>query len=130
MIVVDASALTAMLVYADARGERARDALRADTEWAAPEHWRAEVFSAVRGLWLGGRLAEALAERAIRRMPRLTVDTVPLEPLLPGMWALRHAITGYDAAYVALAQARDVTLVTGDERLGRGASRHCAVRTV
>lgn len=130
MIVVDASALTAMLVYADVRGERARDVLRADTEWAAPEHWRAEVFSALRGLWLGGKLAEPLAERTIRRMPRLTVETVPLEPLLSGMWALRHAITGYDAAYVALARARDVTLVTGDERLGREASRHCGVRTV
>lgn len=118
------------LVHADRRGERARDALRADTEWAAPEHWRAEVFSAIRGLRLGGKLAEPPAERAIERIGQLTIDTVPLEALLPGMWSLRHAINGYDAAYVALAWTPGLTLVTGDERRSGEAARHCPVRVV
>lgn len=35
------------------------------------------------------------------------------------MWALRGRLTAYDAAYVALAEALDATVVTTDARLGR-----------
>lgn len=38
VIVVDASALVNMLLYADDRGRKARAVLGRDTEWAAPEH--------------------------------------------------------------------------------------------
>jgi predicted nucleic acid-binding protein len=33
------------------------------------------------------------------------------------IWALRHNLTAYDAAYVALAEALQATLVTRDTRL-------------
>lgn len=33
-------------------------------------------------------------------------------PALPRIWKLRHVVTPYDAAYVALAEALDVVLVT------------------
>ena len=34
---------------------------------------------------------------------------------------------GYDAAYVALAEARSLTLVTSDARLARTATTYCRV---
>jgi predicted nucleic acid-binding protein len=37
--------------------------------------------------------------------------------LLPRIWELRRNLTAYDAAYVALAEALDVPLVTRDRRL-------------
>ncbi len=43
------------------------------------------------------------------------------------MWQLRHTISGYDAAYVALAESRALTLVTGDARLARAATAYCRV---
>lgn len=128
MIVVDASALSSALLYADARGTRARAVLKADPEWAAPEHWKAEVFSVVRGLTLGGKLDEDLAQATLRRLPVLGVETVGLDGLLADMWQMRASISGYDAAYVALARARDLTLVTSDARLARAAATLCRLQ--
>jgi predicted nucleic acid-binding protein len=43
------------------------------------------------------------------------------------MWQLRANISGYDAAYVALAESRQLTLVTADGRLARAATQYCRV---
>jgi predicted nucleic acid-binding protein len=89
-----------------------------------------EVFSVVRGLTLGKKISEELACRTVDRLPRLAVDHVPVEMLLPRMWRLRAGISAYDAAYVALAEARDLTLVTSDGRLARAATPYCAIKLV
>jgi predicted nucleic acid-binding protein len=130
VIVVDASVLANMVLYVDERGRKARTVLGGDTEWAAPEHWKAEVFSVVRGLMLGGKIKEEQAVRAVDRLPRLGVDHVSLDELLPRMWELRAAISGSDAAYVALAETREVPLVTSDARLARAATAYCKVELV
>jgi predicted nucleic acid-binding protein len=130
VIVVDASVLATMLVYADERGRKARVVLGRDTEWAAPEHWKAEVFSAIRGLELANKITEDQALRALARLPHLGIDHVPLDGLLARMWQLRNRIGAYDAPYVALAEARDLTLVTSDGRLARAASAFCRVERV
>ncbi|MFD2419129.1 type II toxin-antitoxin system VapC family toxin [Amycolatopsis pigmentata] len=130
MIVVDASVLANMLLYGDERGRRARAVLGRDTEWAAPEHWKAQVFSVVRGLALGRKIKEEQGARAVDRLPLLGVDHVSLDELLPRMWRLRAAISGYDAAYVALAEARAIPLVTSDGRLARAATSYCRVELV
>ncbi|MER6993049.1 type II toxin-antitoxin system VapC family toxin [Saccharopolyspora hirsuta] len=130
MIVVDASVLANMLLYADERGRRARAVLGRDVEWAAPEHWKAEVFSVIRGLSLGSKIKEEQAVRAVDRLPVLGIEHVSLDELLPRMWQLRSAISGYDAAYVVLAEARGIPLVTADGRLARAATSYCRVELV
>ena len=119
-----------MLAYSDKRGRRARTALRRDPEWAAPEHWKAEVFSAIRGLALGRKIGEEQARHAVDRLPRLAVDCISLDGLLSRMWQLRNAVGGYDSGYVALAEARDLTLVTSDGRLARAATPFCRVEFI
>ncbi|GEL16513.1 type II toxin-antitoxin system VapC family toxin [Pseudonocardia asaccharolytica] len=130
MIVVDASALANMLVYDGERGRAARTVLTRDPAWAAPEHWKAELFSVLRGLSLAGKLSLDRAEWAVARIPRLGVEHVPLDGLLPRMWQLRDNISSYDAAYVALAEQRALTLVTSDTRLARTATGVCCVELV
>ncbi|GAA1101265.1 type II toxin-antitoxin system VapC family toxin [Nocardiopsis composta] len=130
MIVTDASALANMLIYREGRGRKARAALGRDVHWAAPEHWKAEVFSAIRGLYLGRKTDESTARQAVERIPRLGVETVPLEALLPRMWRLRSSVSAYDAAYVALAESRAAELVTADARLARVAVSYCRVDLV
>jgi predicted nucleic acid-binding protein len=130
MIVTDASVLANMLVYADDRGRRARAVLARDTQWAAPELWKVEVFSVLRGLSLAGKITNVLAERSIERLPRLGIDHVPVSALLPYMWQWKDQISGYGAAYVALAATRHLTLITADARLARTATRHCRVELV
>lgn len=130
MIVVDASVMATMLVYADSRGRKARAVLGRDTEWAAPDHWKAEVFSVIRGLTLCGKITAEQARNTVDRLPELAVDQVSLDGLLARMWQVRANISGYDSAYVALAEARGLTLVTSDARMARAATSFCRVELV
>lgn len=130
MIVVDASVLASAMVYADGRGLKARSVLARDPEWAAPEHWKAEVFSVIRGLTLGNKIEQSVALRAVGLLAHLGVDHVSLDGLVTRMWQLRANISGYDAAYVALAEARGLTLATSDARLARTATAYCRVELV
>jgi predicted nucleic acid-binding protein len=43
---------------------------------------------------------------------------------------LRHNLTAYDAAYVALAEALDATLLTRDRRLATASGHHARVDLV
>ena len=126
MIVVDASVLANALVYADERGRKARAILARDPEWAAPEHWKVEVFSVIRGLALGGKVSPEVGERAVARI-RDWGSMISLDELLPRMWQIRGAISGYDAAYVALAESRSLTLITGDAKLAKAATSFCRI---
>ncbi|KPF97402.1 twitching motility protein PilT [Rhodopseudomonas sp. AAP120] len=58
------------------------------------------------------------------------VQRYPHEVLLPRIWQLRHNLTAYDAAYVALAEALDVPLLTRDKRLAAAAGHHARVEIV
>jgi predicted nucleic acid-binding protein len=52
------------------------------------------------------------------------------ELLLPRIWALRDTLTAYDAAYVALAEALDATLITIDTKLARAPGHRARVEVV
>jgi len=54
----------------------------------------------------------------------------PHAPLLHRVWELRHVVTPYDGAYIALAEALDVVLVTADARLSRASGVHCEIEVV
>lgn len=130
MIVVDASAIVGLLTYTGDRGRKARAVLGRDPEWAAPEYWKIEVLSGVRGLLLGGKIADELADRTLGRIARLGVDTVPIDRLMSRIWQMRANVSAYDAGYVALAERRSLALVTGDARLARAATAYCRVELV
>jgi len=46
---------------------------------------------------------------------------------LPHIWRLRHNLTAYDAAYVALADKLGATLITRDARLASAAAPDLSV---
>jgi predicted nucleic acid-binding protein len=48
-------------------------------------------------------------------------------PYLDTVWGLRHTITAYDAAYVALAIHLRAPLLTADRRLATAAAAYCEV---
>ncbi len=128
MIVVDASVLAHALTDDGDLGRAARDHLASDVHWAAPEHLVVEVFSALRGRWLGGRVSDQRTEAALAALREAAVDLVPVAPHLPRMWQLRNNLSGYDAAYVALAEHLGCPLVTADARLARASGLRCEVR--
>jgi predicted nucleic acid-binding protein len=59
---------------------------------------------------------------AIRRAPHL--------PLLRRCWELRANLTIYEAAYIALAEAMEVVLLTADERLARASGPLCTIEVL
>jgi predicted nucleic acid-binding protein len=132
VIVVDAS--VAALLFADPavepRVKTARAALARDPAWVVPEHWKTEVFSTLRGLWLGRRLSDDRAQRAVHSIPRMVVSVVPTDSLLPRMWELRGNVTGYDAAYIAAAEVYGCALVTADTRLSRTGVARCPIDVI
>jgi predicted nucleic acid-binding protein len=86
-----------------------------------------EVLSVFRraarqGAMDGRRRAMALADLA-----DLDLERVTHRPLLERIWELHPNLTPYDAAYVALAEALDATLVTADQRLARAPGSRCTI---
>ena len=64
-------------------------------------------------------LSAARCKRALGQWRELDVERYSHEHFLDRMWQLRHNVSAYDAAYVALTEALSTVLVTGDGRLLR-----------
>lgn len=124
MIVVDASVVVTALADDGPDGEHARRRLRG-VRLAAPHVIDLEVTAAWRRLASAGDLDPRRAEMAIADLRSLRLDRVPHAPLLDRCWELRANLTVYDAAYVALAEVLDTTLLTADSRLAHAPGRRC-----
>lgn len=125
MIVVDASAALSALLNAGP----ARRTL-GDEQLHAPHLIDSEVANG-----LGRRVAAAQLDAeagwtALDAFRRLGMKRYPVFALLDRVWALRDNLSAYDAAYVALAESLDCSLLTADARLGRAPGIRCAVTVV
>lgn len=131
MVIIDASVLVNALVSDGSAGARAREVLTEKDSWAAPEHMPMEVFSAVRGLCLGGKITESRARSALSELREgLEVELIGVRQLFPVMWEMRGHVSGYDSAYAAAARLFDCPLVTNDVRLAKAVEGHCRVMAV
>ena len=127
MIVLDASTITSAIAVDDPQGERARVRLSADLDQHAPGILDLEVTSAIRRLLRTGIIDEQRANRAVADLIDHPLERYPHVALLPRIWDLRHNVTPYDAAYVALAEALGAVLVTGDARLAEAPGTRCTI---
>jgi predicted nucleic acid-binding protein len=119
VIVLDASVVVEILLG----GERSESALPWLGDAAGPVHapglLDVEVTQVLRRLVLGGIMEPARGGASVEILQELPVTRHPATPLLPRIWALRHHLSAYDAAYVALAEALACPLVTFDGKLAR-----------
>jgi len=126
VIVVDASVVIEVLLNTPA-GVRVADRLFADGETLhAPHLLDLEVAQVLRRYALSAELDAARGAQALEDLAALPLSRYPHDVLLPRIWELRHTVTAYDAAYVALAEALAAPLVTRDAALA--ASRGHAAR--
>lgn len=129
MLVIDASVLAVALVDDGPDGDLARARLRGE-RLAAPSLIDLEVVSVWRGLARGGRLDPRRARLALEDLQAIPIQRIEHTPLLERCWELRENLTAYDAAYVALAEALDAPLLTGDRRLARATGPRCAIEVL
>ncbi|MFZ4584083.1 MAG: type II toxin-antitoxin system VapC family toxin [Acidimicrobiia bacterium] len=126
MIVVDASVLAPALADDGPDGDTARIRLAGET-LAAPALIDLEVLSAIRSALRAGNLDLRRAQLALDDLAQLPLDRAPHEPVMARCWELRDNLTPYDVAYVALAEALAVPLVTADRALANASAIECAV---
>jgi len=126
VLVVDASVLAVALADDGPDGDAARARLRGET-LAAPELVDLEVASVLRRQNRVGMVDNRRADLALTDLAALPMHRAGHLALLARCWELRDTPTTYDAAYVALAEALDATLLTGDRRLARSAGPTCTI---
>jgi predicted nucleic acid-binding protein len=126
VLVVDASVLVVALADDGTDGDLARARLRGE-HLTLPELADLEVASVLRRQLLAGAIDIRRAGFALNDLAAFPARRAPHRPLLARCWELRDNLTIYDATYVALAEALEATLLTGDQRLGRAPGVRCPV---
>ncbi|MHB1930599.1 MAG: type II toxin-antitoxin system VapC family toxin [Acidimicrobiales bacterium] len=129
MLVVDASCLFEVVVGA-ARAEQIRRRLAEDQDPAAPHIVDVEVFSVIRREHWLGRIDQTAADQAVEDLQAWPGERFGHRPLLPRAWELRATVRGWDAMYVALAEALDCPLLTTDARLAAAPGPICPIEVI
>jgi len=129
VLVIDASVLAVALSDDGPDGDQVRERLRGEA-LAAPSLVDLEVVSVWRGLARGGHLDPRRARLALVDLTAIPVQRVDHTALVERCWELRDNLTVYDAAYVALAEALQVTLLTDDQRLARASGPTCPIEVI
>ena len=128
MTVVDASLLVDALRAV--RSPAAQALANAEVPVLAPELLDLEVTSALRRLSGEGGLTSDDAEILLRRLELMPIKRRSHLPLLRRVWELRHAVTPYDAVYIALAEQHQAKLLTRDRAMADTPETRCEVELV
>jgi predicted nucleic acid-binding protein len=126
VLVVDTSAVIGALVGRPP-SHAVIERLATDSDLSAPHLLDIEFLQALRRLALGGQLSEDRAADARGDFADLAITRYEHTVVADRIWQLRHGLTAYDAAFVALAELLDVPLVTCDARLARAPGHHATV---
>jgi predicted nucleic acid-binding protein len=124
LIVIDASVLTDFLLGRSEAVEAVdREMIGHEQDpLHAPEVVEPETLNALRSLVRGRAITDQRACEAVDDLGVIRLIRYPHDPLREGIWKLRHNLTAYDAAYLALAEALDgAILLTGDRGLATSA---------
>jgi len=127
LIVVDASALIEVLL-GTAVASRLAERFFADGETLhAPHLLDIEVAQVLRRYTLAGMFGAERGAQALEDLADFPIARYPHQPFLSRIWDLRHNVTAYDAAYLALAEALAATLVTRDAKLASAAGHQAQI---
>ncbi len=130
MIVIDTSALAEVLLVftkADAVGRRLTERGQA---LHAPHLIDVEAVHVVRRYLRRGIIDEARAGLALQTLLALPITRHGHDSLLPRMWALRHNLTAYDSAFVALSESLNAPLLTCDRRLSAAPGHFATIELI
>ena len=130
MIVVDASALLEFLLQTPLGTRVEARLLRDRDEFHSPHLIDVEVTQGLRRLVRAGEVSAVRAAEAIEDLVDLDLHRHAHLDLLTRSWKLRDNMTAYDAMYVALAEALDVTVVTCDTPLAKAPGHRAQIEVI
>ena len=95
----------------------------ADETLHAPHLLDLEIAQVLRRYVRAACISADRGREALSDFLDLPLTRYPHFVLLTRVWQMRHNLTAYDAAYLALAEALDAPLITRDRALARTGSR-------
>ena len=116
MIVVDASLVIDFLILSGRDPKLSRLLATQAGETFAPELLDLEVTQTLRRLAHRRIMPQDHAAACLGLLQEMRIKRQPHRPLLKRIWQLRHSMTAYDAAYVALAEGLEAPLFTRDRK--------------
>lgn len=130
MFVVDASVVIELLLQSP-RGQACASRLLGERRGlAAPSLLDVEVAQVLRRLDRRRTIDPRRGGEAIADLADLPIRRYPHTLLLRRMWELRKAVSAYDAAYVALAEALNASLLTCDAKLSRTSGLRAVIELI
>jgi predicted nucleic acid-binding protein len=130
MLVLDASVALEVTLRSAKGALASRMILHAGEELHAPHLIDIEFAHTVRRMVREKELEPIAAQEAFGDFLDLTLRRHSHATLLLRIWDLRNALSAYDAAYVALAEALNAPLATCDGRLSRSHGHHVDIRLI
>ena len=127
MIVVDASALIAVLLRLPAAPSIEARLSRTGETWHAPHLIDVEVAHVLRRLVMQGKIDDVRGGVALADLAGMPLRRYSHALLLSTAWRLRANVTAYDAMYVGLADVLDTPLLTHDGKLAAAVGSLIAV---
>jgi predicted nucleic acid-binding protein len=130
LIIIDASALLEILLRTPRADSLMARALDPTERLHAPHLLDIEIAQVLRRLVQRKELILSRAEQAFEDLSAIVVERHEHRPLVPRIWQLRDAMTAYDGAYIALAEALDAPLLTCDGKLAGASGHHAKIEWV
>lgn len=130
MIVVDASAVLEALLQTAAASAVEEHLFSEGVPLHAPHLLDLEVAQVLRRHAAIGQIEPPRCRDALDALRAFPLRRYSHDVLLERVWELRHNLTAYDAAYVALAEALDATLLTRDRHLAAASGHRARIELV
>lgn len=130
MIVADASAVLEVLLRMPAAAAVESRLFDPSETLHAPHLIDVEVAQVLRRYARKGEVDSQRCQAALTDLADFPITRYSHDWLLPRVWELRDNLTAYDAVYVALAEALDAPLLTGDRRLASAPGHHARIEVV
>ena len=130
MIVADASAVLELLLNTRAASDVAHRLLRTGESLHAPHLLDLEIAQALRRYVSVGELTPQRGKQALTDLTDFSIIRYPHDLFLSRIWELRHNVSAYDAAYLALAESLSAPLITCDARLAAAPGHRATIELI